>query len=408
MFVFEYVGVQNGKKITGQIQSESLTQARMNLRKKRIRITKIKKKKSHNRLNSHMSWGPFGTIPSKEILMFTKKLATMVRAGLPIMNSFVMISEQTKNKNVKHMIACIVDRLNAGQSLSEAFRPEKRYFDHVYLNMIEAGEVTGQLDKFMTKLVEIMEKQEKIKSGIKSAMFYPITLVVVTLSITFFMLRKVVPTFQDMYAGMGMELPAATQAIVTASQWILNSGNVLRVIGIVMLIYMTHKLMLRYIKIYLFVWCHFILKTPLFGDILMKATVARVSLLMANLLPAGISVLDTIDVVKRVTQNVIFLNAFNRVQVKVASGIELSVLFSREKVFPLTFSQFIAIGESTGHMDEMLDAVAQYYEEEFDTIIARLSTIIEPIMIVLVGAMIGAMVIALYLPIFSAGNLAGG
>ena len=410
MAVFTYVGTQKGKKIKGSLDAPTMSRARAELRKQRVKITKIKeqKEKKKSALDIQITWGPFGSIPAKEILMFTKKLSTMIRAGLPILDSFIMVGDQTKNPNMKRAINEMIADLNEGKPLTTTFRSQSRHFDNVYLNMIEAGEVSGQLDKFIDKLVQILEKQAKIRAGIKSAMFYPTTLFVVTLLITIFMLTNVVPTFQEMYEGMGAELPGPTQVIVDASQWVADINNILSVLGVVFGTLTFHKLMCRYVGLYFMAWCWILLKLPLFGDIGVKAVVARSSLLMANLFAAGVSVLDTLEVSKSVTTNVLFLRAFDRVKKDVMSGIELSVLFSQEKVFPLAFSQLIAVGERTGNMEEMLNSIAQYYEEEFDAVVEGLSTIIEPVMIVFVGGMVGAMVVALYLPIFSAGDLAGG
>ena len=407
---YAYAGVQGGKKVKGKIEATSLARARSALRQKRVRIKNIKelKEKKKGAMDIEITWGPFGSIPAKEILMFTKKLSTMIRAGLPILDSLIMVAGQTKNPNMKRAVTQMVEALNDGVPLSEAFKRQSRHFDNVYLNMIEAGEVSGMLDKFIDKLVEILEKQQKIKSGIKSAMFYPITLITVSLGISIFMLTNVVPTFQEMYEGMGIQLPGPTQAIVDASEWIADIGNVAGVFGTIFGIITFQNVMLKYVKPYRTGWHALQLKMPIFGGIIMMAVVARSSLLMANLFAAGVSVLETLNVASTVTTNTIFLNAFARVKRDVMTGAELSSLFANEKVFPAELSQLIAVGERTGNMEEMLNSIANYYEEEFDALVEGLSTVIEPVMIVFVGGLVGMMVVALYLPIFSAGDLAGG
>ena len=407
---YAYAGVQGGKKVKGKIEATSLARARSALRQKRVRIKNIKelKEKKKGVMDIEITWGPFGSIPAKEILMFTKKLSTMIRAGLPILDSLIMVAGQTKNPNMKRAVTQMVEALNDGVPLSEAFKKQSRHFDNVYLNMIEAGEVSGMLDKFIDKLVEILEKQQKIKSGIKSAMFYPITLITVSLGISIFMLTNVVPTFQEMYEGMGIQLPGPTQAIVDASEWIADIGNVAGVFGAIFGIITFQNVMLKYVKPYRTGWHALQLKMPIFGGIIMMAVVARSSLLMANLFAAGVSVLETLNVASTVTTNTIFLNAFARVKRDVMTGAELSSLFANEKVFPTELSQLIAVGERTGNMEEMLNSIANYYEEEFDALVEGLSTVIEPVMIVFVGGLVGMMVVALYLPIFSAGDLAGG
>ena len=407
--MYAYAGFHGGKKIKGKVEASSLAKARTALRQKRIRVKTIKEfKQKKSALNIEITWGPFGSIPSKEILMFTKKLATMIRAGLPILDGLIMVSGQTKNANMKRVTEQIIANLNDGKSLSEAFGAQQRYFDNVYRNMIQAGEVSGMLDKFIDKLVQILEKQAKIKAGIKSAMFYPVTLIVVSLGITAFMLTNVVPTFQEMYEGMGIALPAPTQAIVDASNWITNIANVSRIAGIIVGVLWIQHLLSKYISAYRMLTHKLLLKMPLFGRIIIMAVTARASLLMANLFAAGVSVLETLDVAKSVTNNAVFLKSFGRIRTDVLTGAELSTLFAKEKAFPIELSQLIAVGERTGNMEEMLNSIANYYEEEFDALVEGLSTVIEPIMIVFVGFLIGTMVIALYLPIFSAGDLAGG
>ena len=269
---------------------------------------------------------------------------------------------------------------------------------------VEAGEISGKLDVFLDRLVEMLEKQQKIKAGIKSALFYPITLVVITVAISYFMLTKVVPTFQEMYEGLGAELPGPTQAIVDASNWIQDGGNLASVIGVVISIWLTNKMLHRYLRPYRKLKSVIALRLPVVGDIIVKATVARMSLLMANLLAAGVSVIDTLEVSSTVSQNVKFLDAMTQIKQKIVTGAPLSTLFGNEAVFPIALSQLMAVGERTGNMDEMLTSIARYYEEEFTTVVDGLSTIIEPLMIVFVGLMIGVMVVALYLPIFSAGD----
>ena len=269
---------------------------------------------------------------------------------------------------------------------------------------VEAGEISGKLDVFLDRLVEMLEKQQKIKAGIKSALFYPITLVVIIVAISHFMLTKVVPTFQEMYEGLGAELPGPTQAIVDASNWIQDGGNLASVIGVVISIWLTNKMLHRYLRPYRKLKSVIALRLPVVGDIIVKATVARMSLLMANLLAAGVSVIDTLEVSSTVSQNVKFLDAMTQIKQKIVTGAPLSTLFGNEAVFPIALSQLMAVGERTGNMDEMLTSIARYYEEEFTTVVDGLSTIIEPLMIVFVGLMIGVMEVALYLPIFSAGD----
>ena len=403
---FTYKAKQRHKKVKGEIEGENAMQIRQKLRgdgMREIELKEIKPKKKSS-LNIDITWGPFGSIPAKEIMIFTKKIATMMRAGLPIVEAMILVTGQSSNANMKRVSTDMVTKLNNGASLSQSFRHHNRHFDAVYLNMVEAGEISGKLDTFLDRLVEMLEKQQAIKAGIKSALFYPVTLVVITLSISYFMLTNVVPTFKDMYEGLGAELPGPTQAIVDASNWIQDGSNLARVFGTFIAIVLVNKLLNRFVRKYRKLKSIIALRMPIVGDIIVKATVARMSLLMANLLAAGVSVIDTLEVSSTVSQNVQFLDAMTRIKQKITTGAPLSQLFGDETVFPIALSQLMAVGERTGNMDEMLTSIAKYYEEEFTTVVDGLSTIIEPLMIVFVGAMIGIMVVALYLPIFSAGD----
>lgn len=407
---FTYKGKKKGKKVKGEIEVAGLVQAKKQLREDGLRDVVVKeiKPKQKSALDIEITWGPFGSIPTKEILVFTKKISTMMRAGLPIVEAMILVSTQTKNANLKRINNDMISRLNGGASLSQSFRAHTRYFDNVYLNMVEAGELSGRLDTFLDRLTEMLEKQQTIKAGIKSALFYPITLVVITVTISYFMLTNVVPTFQEMFEGLGATLPAPTQAIVDASNWIQQGENVGRVVATVFFAFLTNKFLSKYVRIYRKIKSSIALKLPLVGDIITKSTVARMSLLLANLLAAGVTIVEALKVCSTVSTNVLFVEAMDRIQGRIVSGAPLSKLFADEKVFPIALSQLMAVGERTGNMDEMLESIAKYYEEEFQAVVDGLSTVIEPLMIVFVGAMIGAMVVALYLPIFSAGDAFAG
>ena len=407
---FKYKGRKKGKKVKGELEAENLLQAKAKLREDGVRevtISEIKPKQKSS-LDIDITWGPFGNISAKEIMIFTKKIATMMRAGLPIVEAMILVSDQTKDANLKRVNNDMITKLNNGASLSQAFKAHSRHFDNVFLNMVEAGELSGKLDTFLDRLVLMLEKQQAIKAGIKSALFYPITLVTITVSISYFMLTNVVPTFQEMFATLGAELPAPTLAIVNASEWIQKGENVGRVVNTVFAIFLANKILSRYVYPFRKLKSMIALRLPLVGDIIVKSTVARMSLLLANLLAAGVTVVEALRVCSTLSNNTQFREAMDRIQAKIVTGAPLSQLFANEKVFPIALSQLMAVGERTGNMDEMLESIARYYEEEFQTVVEGLSTVIEPLMIVLVGAMIGAMVVALYLPIFSAGDAFSG
>ena len=429
MASFTYTGVQAGKKISGSISASDPKAAAIELRKKKIIVTSIKKgnDKSNNdgkpslddiplsnapiiisKGNIYLNFGPWAKVPPKELLQFTKKVATMIKAGLPILESILMIRDQTVHMKMKMTAHSIVKDLNAGTNLTDAFAKHPTIFDNIYLNMISAGEASGKLDEFLVKLVELLEKNAKIRSGIKSALFYPVMLLTVATTITVFMLWKVVPVFEKMYGAMGVKLPAATLVIVNASRFIADPGNILKIIGIIIIIRVSYNFMYKNIEGFRHVMHKRFLKFPLFGDLIVKATVSRMCMIMANLTRAGVSIIDTIKISKSVTTNLVFIYALERVGKQIVTGQTLSQLLKNEEhIFPPALAQLCAVGERTGNMEEMFQSIATYYEEEFDGVVAALSSIIEPLMIVLIGAIIGVLMIALYMPIFSIGQAVG-
>ena len=427
---FIYAGVQAGKKIGGEISAPDLKSASTKLRQQKIIVTSIKKGNGNTDNNTksdaladipisdapiifdkgqiYLNFGPWATVPPKELLQFTKKTATMIKAGLPILESIMMIRDQTVHIKMKMTANKIVKDLNSGVNLTEAFSKHPKVFDNIYLNMISAGEASGKLDEFLLKLVELLEKNSKIKAGIKSALFYPVMLLTVATTITIFMLWKVVPIFEKMYGAMGVKLPGATLVIVDASRFIADGGNILKIFLTIFLIRFIYKFLMKNLESFRHLMHKRFLKFPLFGDLIVKATVSRMCMIMANLTRAGVSIVDTLKIAKAVTTNLVFIYALERISRQIVTGQTLSeLLIKEEHIFPPQLAQLMAVGERTGNMEEMFTAIANYYEEEFDNVVAALSSIIEPLMIVLIGGIIGMLMIALYMPIFSMGDAVG-
>ena len=411
---FEYKGIAGeGNKYTeGVIAAVNQDEAAFLLREKKIIITslniskgqKVSKKKEGGFLSSDFITGK---IKPKEIVLFTKKLSTMTRAGLQILDSLKMTSDQVENKKLKKIVNTIVLDLEGGTELSTCFQKHPKVFDNIYINMIKAGLASGKLDIFLEKLVGILEKREKIKSQIKSAMFYPIILISMAILITIFMLIQVVPTFENMYKSMNVELPVPTQMIITASQFVGGLGG-LTTLTLIIIIFILNSVLLKSSKGYKKFMDKFILKLPLFGNIILQSTIARIALIKANLFAAGVDVLEILDIAMNSTTNTVFITAIEKVKRGVFSGEDMSKLVEAEKIFPKTYSQLIAVGEKTGNLEEMFTSISNYYEEEFDNVVKNLSTMIEPIAIVIIGALIGILLVAMYLPIFKAGSAVTG
>ena len=410
MLNFEYKGISQGKYVEGEIEALNNAEAAHKLKEKKVIITKLKeaKKKKVVTKKEKTSFS-FGTgIKPQEILIFCKQFATMLRAGLPVLNTLEMLEGQTKRPPMKKVIQTIKKDLESGNALSKCFDKHPKIFDTVVVNLIKAGEASGKLDTFLQKIVINLEKREKIKSQIKSALFYPAVLFSVAMLVTVFMLMNVVPTFVDMYENMGMgdDLPTPTAVIMSMSEFVRSSGGLFLLIFIILFIVGFKYLISKNYNVKKG-WHQIMLKLPIFGNLINKSILAKVSLVLGNLNQAGVDLIESIDIAKSVTDNVVVIEALENIKKGVFSGESLTDLFNKEKIFPATFTQLISVGEQTGSLDEMFGSVAIYYEEEFDVAVANLASLIEPIMIVFMGITIGGLMLAMYAPIFNVGAVIG-
>jgi type IV pilus assembly protein PilC len=409
MEAFTYKGISDGKYVQGDIEAINLDEASHLLKEQKIIITNIvksKKKKSDTKKKS----SSFSFLSNKkkvkmeDILIFSKQFATMVKAGLPILQVLAMLRDQMESPGIKDIIEDIRKSLEGGVNLSKCFEKYPQHFDNVYVNLIKAGEASGKLDVFLLKIVESLEKREKVKKKIKSALMYPAIMFSVAITVSAFMLVKVVPVFAKMYDGMGLELPAATATIMSMSDFLRGTGGKIILFGGVGGFFGFRYITKKNAAIR-FKWHRQVLKLPLFGDMILKSLLARISLILGNLSAAGVNLLESLEIAKSVSNNDVVTDALENVKKGVFSGDTLTKLFLKEPLFPPTFSQLISVGEQTGQLDEMFNSVAAYYEEEFDTTVDNMSSLIEPIMIVFMGVMIGGLMIAMYSPIFNVGAL---
>ena len=407
---FTYKGISAGKYIEGEIEALNQEEASHKLKEQKVIITNLvrtKKKKGEKKAKKSGGFS-FGKkkVKVEEILIFSKQFATMVKAGLPILEVLTMLRDQLESPAIKEVIEDIRKSLEGGVTLSKCFEKYPQYFDNVYVNLIRAGEASGKLDVFLLKIVESLEKKEKIKKKIKGALMYPSIMFTVAITVSAFMLVKVVPVFAKMYDGMGIALPKPTAVIMAMSDFLRGTGGMILFFGLIggffIFRYLTTKnAMFKYR------WHKQVLKLPIFGDMILKSLLARISLIMGNLSAAGVNLLESLEIAKSVSNNVVVTEALENVKKGVFSGDTLTKLFLKEPLFPPTFSQLISVGEQTGQLDEMFNSVASYYEEEFDNSVDNMSSLIEPIMIVFMGIMIGGLMIAMYSPIFNVGALIG-
>ena len=405
---FQYKGISLGKYVEGEIEALNNAEAAHKLKEQKVIITKLTqvKKKVVKEKKKGTSFS-FGTgVKPKDVLVFCKQFATMQRAGLPVLETLKLLGQQTTAKGMKTIIETITKDLESGNSLSKCFGKHPKVFDTVVINLIKAGEASGKLDTFMEKIVTSLEKSEKIKRQIKSAFFYPGVLLTVALGVSVFMLTNVVPTFVEMYENMGMgdQLPGPTKVVMNMSSFVSGTGGLMTLILIISFIFGFKYAVAKSYPLRK-AWHAFHFKLPIFGNLVSKSILAKVSIVLGNLNQAGVDLIESIDIAKEVTTNVIVIEALENIKKGVFSGETLTKLFLKEKVFPSTFSQLISVGEQTGSLDEMFGSVANYYEEEFDSAVANLASLIEPIMIVFMGVTIGGLMLAMYSPIFNVGSL---
>ena len=411
MEAFTYKGISEGKYVEGEIEALNQDEASFKLKEQKVIITnliKSAKKKGEKTKVKSKGFKLFGKkkVKVEEILIFSKQFATMVKAGLPILEVLGMLRDQLEGDAIKEVVGDIRKSLEGGVTLSKCFEKYPQYFDNVYCNLIKAGEASGKLDVFLLKIVDSLEKKENIKKKIKSALMYPSIMFTVAMAVSAFMLIKVVPVFAGMYDGMGIALPKPTAVIMSMSDFLRGTGGLIMLVSIVGGFFLFRFLTTKNEKIK-YSWHKQILKLPVFGDLILKSLLARISLIMGNLSAAGVNLLESLEIAKSVSTNVVVTEALENVKKGVFSGDTLTKLFLKEPLFPPTFSQLISVGEQTGQLDEMFNSVASYYESEFDTAVDNMSSLIEPIMIVFMGLMIGGLMIAMYSPIFNVGALIG-
>jgi len=407
---FEYAGMQNGKSVTGFIIATDQADAGKKLRAQKINPTKLNV--SNNDGDADPEPATFlgmqvhsDKLKEIDIMMFTKKLETMIKSDLPIMDALKLARRQAKMPGMIKVTKSLIDDLNQGHSFSEGLEKFPQYFDDSYINMIRAGESSGQLAKFLNKIVELAEKRIKITKDIKGALTYPVILLTVALLVTIIMLIKVVPIFAEIYGSLGAELPASTQKVIIASEFMKDpsrGGVLFGTIFTALTInwYLTKK-MYNLRKF----WHGLSLKLPAFGDLIMKSIYAKIAMVLANLLSAGVSIIDALDISSKVTNNILVKEGIDRVKIEILEGKSLSQLFAQEPIFPMEFSEFMKVGEKTGSVDEMFTSIAVYYEAEVDNAVGGVKALLEPVMIVLIGAIIAGLLLTLYQPIFSMGDV---
>lgn len=393
-FVFEWEGKdRNGKQVRGETRAAGENQVKAALRRQGILLSKIKKRR--------MSAGR--SIKPKDMAIFTRQLATMMKAGVPLLQAFDIVGRGNPNPSVTRLLNDIRSDVETGTSLSAAFRKYPLYFDNLYCNLVEAGEAAGILDQLLDRLAVYMEKTEAIKSKIKSALMYPISVLVVAFVVTAVIMIFVVPAFKEVFSNFGADLPAPTLAVIAISEifvnyWWLIFGGIGGGFYFFMQAWRRNEKMQH-------VMDRLMLKMPIFGVLVDKSCIARWTRTLATMFAAGVPLVEALDSVGGASGNYVYQAATVKIQQEVSTGTALTVAMTNANLFPSMVLQMCAIGEESGSIDHMLSKAADFYEGEVDDMVAGISSLMEPIIIVILGTVIGGIVVAMYLPIFKLGQV---
>ncbi len=405
MPTFTYKAKNNlGKIIEGTIDADSESSAKSELRQKRLEVTSISAASGLATFLSALT-KKGGKVTTKDIVVFSRQFSTMVNAGLPIMQGLSIVAEQAENPDFRHVMTKIRDDIANGIPLSEAMAKHPKAFTTLYVNMVKAGEQGGILDIIFERLSEYMEKAEGVTRKVKSAMMYPIVVFTVAILVVVFLMIKVVPTFADVFKGFGAKLPLPTQLVIDLSNF-LSSAKAVFLLAFLVAVYVVVTLW-RKTKTGAYNWDLMILKLPVFGVLVRKSAVAKFARTLGTLIKSGVPIMDALETVAKTAGNLVVERAVNNARDSVREGKTLTQPLRESNVFPAMVTQMINVGEETGALDAMLSKIADFYEEEVDAAVEGMTSIIEPILIVFLGVTLGFIVVAMFMPMFELGNLAG-
>lgn len=396
---FVYDGTnKRGEKIKGETTHRNIELAKAQLRKQGISVRTIKKKPKP-------IFSGKKAIKAIDIAIFVRQLATMMKAGVPLTQSFEIVADSLENPSMKELVLQLKGDIEAGSNFESALRKHPRYFDDLFCSLVGAGEQSGALETMLERVATYKEKSELLKAKIKKAMKYPIAVIVVAFIVTAILLVKVVPVFAELFTSFGAELPAFTQMVVNMSNfmikwwWVIVFGIAGLVIG-----FSEGKKRSKAFRDFL---DRLALKLPIFGNIVYQAIIARFSRTLSTTFAAGVPLIDALDSTAGATNNVVYYNATQKIKNDVATGQQLQFSMRSTNLFPSMAIQMVGIGEEAGSLEEMLDKVATYYENEVDNAVDGLTSLMEPMIMAFLGVVIGGLVVAMYLPIFQMGSVVG-
>ena len=393
-FTYLWEGVdRNNRQVRGESRAASETVVTTNLRRQGVRIVKIKRQ----------SFRGGRAVGEKDITFFTRQLATMLKAGVPLLQSFEIIARGHSNPRFSRLMLEIKNRIETGSSMSQAFREHPKHFDALFCNLVAAGETSGMLDAILDRIATYKEKILAIKSKIKSALFYPISVVTVAIVVVWVIMVWVIPSFKKVFTSFGADLPAPTLIVMAMSEFVVKwwwLGAIIMVGTVVGFLFM-----LRRSAAFRLGFDRFILRVPIIGPILRKATIARWTRTLQTMFAAGVPLVESLDAVAGAAGNAVYAAGTKKIQTEVSTGTSLTNAMGNSDLFPTMVLQMTQIGEESGSLDNMLGKIAEYFEREVDDAVAALSSLLEPIIIVFLGIVIGGLVVAMYLPIFKLGSV---
>mgnify|MGYP003482327839 FL=1 len=384
---------KSGKTVRGELRAGGEAIVNVTLRRQGIMVTKVKKR----------VYRTGKKITDKDLTMFTRQLATMMKAGVPLLQAFDIVGKGHANPSMSKLVLDIRADIETGTSLNNAFRKYPRYFDPLFCNLVGAGEQAGILEDLLHRLAVYKEKTLALKSKIKSALTYPIAILAVAFIVVAVIMIWVVPAFKSVFASFGADLPAPTLIVMGMSEffvewWYLIFGSIF---GSIYFFFQSWRRSLKMQQ----AMDRLLLRLPIFGDVIRKATIARWTRTLATMFAAGVPLVEALDSVGGASGNAVYLDATRRIQTEVSTGTSLTVAMQNVNVFPSLVTQMVAIGEESGALDGMLGKVADFFEDEVDEAVAALSSLMEPMIMVILGVLIGGLVVAMYLPIFKLGSV---
>lgn len=387
---------RKGNKTKGEVSGTNLALVKAQLRKQGINPDKVKKKPKP-------LFGGSKKITPFDIAMFTRQMATMMKAGVPLVQSFDIVTDGLENQGLRELVGSIRNDVASGTSFAGALRRHPKHFDDLYCNLVDSGEKAGALEQMLDRIATYLEKTEILKKKVKKAMTYPIAVIVVAIVVTAILLVKVVPQFESLFQGFGADLPVFTQFIIGISEWMQKWWFIV-LLGIVGFIFLFKEAIRRSQKFSDLV-DKYLLKFPIVGEILDKSAVAKFGRVLSTTFASGVPLVEALDSVSGATGNAIYRDAVLRIKDDVSSGTQLQASMKQVGVFPVMAVQLTAIGEESGNLDEMLEKVADHYEGVVDDMVDNLTALMEPMIMAVLGVLVGGLIVGMYLPIFQMGQV---